>query len=79
MTFGANDNDLVRHAELAIDTFADFKPARGIVLHFPPRNDFNYPLHATINAAINVTSDEISKEKILKKKIEEKDSCSNFV
>lgn len=65
LTFGVNDYDLVRRSEIAIDTFADFKPKPGVVLNLPPRNDFNYPFHATINAAINVTLDEILKEKIL--------------
>lgn len=62
MIFGVNNYEYNCQPEFALDTFADFKPASGISLKFPPRNDYNYPLLATINAAINVTLEEIKQE-----------------
>lgn len=40
------------------DTFADFQPDEGIILHIPQRNSMIFPLIRTINEAIKVTLDE---------------------
>lgn len=56
---GLLQKDCVRgKCDFDANTWADFKPAAGINLNIPQRNDSTFPLLKTINEAIEVTLDE---------------------
>lgn len=61
MVYALNFYDYFMWPQMSIDTFADFKPAAGIMLNIPKQNDDQYPFLRTINEAMLITYDEIYK------------------
>lgn len=62
MVYTIDSDDSVGKCGNDMDTFDDFKPAKGVVLNIPKRNNSHFPLFNTVNDAIVVAVDEMAQE-----------------
>lgn len=72
------DHDDNLTCELERNTFADFKPEKGVIIIIPKQENYKFPLLSTVNEAIKISLSEISQESNILEKIKKNDQI-NFI